>query len=227
MSYDIYCLSESIRGNVLMSNSDMLQTRTVITTECCIPIEITLSKSVLEVSGIPSLDFLTVLATTTRPVSVQVVVFKIGSMFSSTDCMLSPRYLELNSNNGIIQVGLSRCMEGRYSIQASVDDGYVVTFSNGNYFDIVESFSTVPMMNTAVFTNDFTALMVYFDVPTNRVFGPGSFACSLLLDFSNVGNSTCSWTSSTSLRVGFSYGSILAPGDYVTIPFPGNLTTNG
>ena len=236
--YHILCATEALKGGLLLSDELMLAKGVTTTTECCLSIQVDLTKSVLVQTELPYNKF--IIASTTmkfpeQAANVELVVFeKDNDAFASTTCVLSPRYIDLRMGFDMIGSSLSNCPLGEYYVKITVNEGYNAVFSkgdrdedgdgigDGNTFEIVSEFASVPIMKSAIFSDDFTSLIVNFDVPTIQ---SGVFSCGKVFIFDGMAHSICSWSSPTSALIQFSYYSTLAPGDWITIPFPGNLTT--
>ena len=96
---------------------------------------------------------------------VEVVVFKQGHPIASDTCELSPRYIKLSMGSNIIGSSLSHCPLGKYEVKiAPQTAGYSAVLSRGNEFEVVSEFASVPRMKSAIFSDDFTSLIISFDV---------------------------------------------------------------
>ena len=75
-----------------------------------------------------------------------------------------------------------------------------------------------PLLSTAQFSNDGGSVLVYFSAPTNKaniltVF----FACSLVFEFYGDILSTCSWVSSTIVKINLGINKLLSVSDFITV----------
>ena len=156
----------------MMSNEDMLSTRTTTTTDCCQLIRVEIMKNVLIKSELPHNRFIVASTDMKFPeqvANVEVVVFAKGAMFASETCELSPRYITLRMGSNTIGASLSNCPLGEYTVSIRVDEErYTAVLSRGFEFKVVSEFSSVPAMKSAFFSDDFTSLAVNFDVPTTK-----------------------------------------------------------
>ena len=223
-TYTIFCATEALKGGLMQSDELMLTSGRTTTTKCCLLIQADMTKNVLVQAKLPYNKF--IIASTSmkfpqQKANVEVIVKEKGAMFDSTRCVLSPRFITLRMESDTVGLSLSYCPLGEYTISIEADEGYTVVLSRGYEFKVVSEFASVPKMTSAIFADDFTSLIVNFDVPTSA---SGVFPCAEVFVFDAMSHSTCSWSSTTSVLIQFTYYSTLAPDDWIAIPFPGNLT---
>jgi hypothetical protein len=91
-----------------------------------------------------------------------------------------------------------------YEIRMSINSSaYNISYSNGNQIQIL-SLNTeppVPKLQSALFANDGSSIILKFNSPTNRGKSYNSFSCFSYLAFKNVNNSQCSWVDDSTINI--------------------------
>lgn len=211
-SYAVYCLTSNFRRN-FMGLSDVIATRTAVSTLCCRSITAVTSPTIVPqyvpTSGRTEPLFQFSLDST--PTQETILFFSIfsslcnGSIISSTTSVsaVPSNFRFLSNSSSLTATFVARgSVVGCYTVVAStIGQNYAqarVTFNLVN----INIQPALPRLTTVLFSNDLTQLIAIFNAATDKGvsrFSSSSFNCSSILLFPGSNSAICSWINSTAL----------------------------
>jgi hypothetical protein len=137
-------------------------------------------------------------------VSLQLVpnttVISTAARLTPSEFVIPASSVPLASLTANLIAGSPAAYEIRMSINSSA---YNISYPNGNKIQIL-SLNTeppVPRLQSALFSNDGTSIILTFNSPTNRGKSYNSFSCFSYFAFKNVNNSQCSWSDDSTIII--------------------------
>lgn len=121
-----------------------------------------------------------------------------------------------------ITAGLRGLAAGKYTVHASLLPSQTQLLYNLSAHTSFRLFATdtplpVPVVSRAQFTSEGSAILVSFNVPTDRAVGPNAFKCSVLFNFSGSQAAACLWLNDAVVRVVPRASAVMVVGSVVTL----------
>lgn len=230
-NYSVFILVESAQGlttSLEYATANSFQ----VTTQCCRNIFLSKLSPVTRVYQRQGLANGLVFSMDTPPSSSMTV-----SLYSSTQNVTSsliPGVLRLSpsvimSTSIAVSVpSVNTAMLGSLQLVVLLSGAeshlYRIRYPQGNYVSVVSSTRapSPPMLTSAQFSNDGTAVIVAFDSATNQAnINTAQFNCGSLFNFRQVVTAMCSWTSSSTVAASLGGSACLGIGD--TVALVGNV----
>jgi len=203
---------------------DTVRNSWIANTTCCIPIVVTASRMSFTVST-SVFKFLSITLVNYPSALLQLKVTVNGSSIDN----VFPSIFHLNKMFGgdtTLVTYLRPSIAGVFSYSVVVEGpsakDYTVQYSNGkNSFSVVtfDQQSALPIVASAVFSDDASFLIISFDSPTNKGCTKPLFSCHALFDFICANTSQCQWmdTSTVHAYINSVSSQCVAPGDSLHI----------
>ena len=208
-SYDIFCLTESLRG-VVLPDADIVRGKVSGHTGCCKTIRITL----LTTSMVVGSDVLSALSVSISSRPSEEIVLSLECLFvpstggSNASQQVHPFFktaLEFQASTQLLTrtIGFRATRAGQYYPQFLLSGtsavNYEIVYMGDTSISVREKLvePTPPKIASAVFSTNGLTLGITFDRVTNKAYLPSVFPCSNLFVFPGVNVSTCQWTSAS------------------------------
>jgi hypothetical protein len=219
IDYDIYCATFSTLDAV-MSNEDMLGTKTTQSTACCRLIEVEILKSSVSSDEdapnavkvtLPSLlpDDLTLTFTTKYYVNESFLSTsegELGNPFAPNSFSFTSSSLSLTKNIAYISTlgGVPGFYFLDFELSGTSAGSYAMSYGGGDTLVVLNSENepAAPSIRSATFTADGSNFVVLFDAATNRGNDNNNFFCSKLFISSSItGLTKCRWADDMRVEV--------------------------
>jgi hypothetical protein len=222
VTYRVYCTVRTAGGEV-SNGADLLATAEDVSTDCCRQIAFTSAPSF--VYGTPSkytpsqarlyVFSYALSAAPEAALTVTPVLYDTsGAAVLSSVLSAVPSFRVHQPNSTILSGSFvlsaaSELLDGSYRLQLTPSGAGAAEYSGPSTFTTVHVLASAaaaptPTLLSAKFQDSGAGFTVTFSSATNR---PGitaiSFACSALFDFTGVASTSCSWVSSSAVRVQF------------------------
>eukprot|EP01032_Pedospumella_encystans_P014625 gene14625-16781_t len=226
-AYDVYCYSEDFSNHV-MPLSVALGTKSAVSTACCRAVTLVTSyPSILQyfATTSPADESRFELRLNARPSSVLRVSLKVvpvacvGSNNAVTvpDATVLPSSMSFYANSSSLQSSFIVRSSVAGCFRISAEGTGIQTYTGFTSLVTVRNIRAVPVppvLTSAVYLSDGSAIIASFDSETNRadtvLTDPfGSFVCSKLFAFTAADSCTCLWISTTQLSISSAKPNIL------------------
>ena len=217
VDYDTYCVATNVAGSQSL-RSDAIATYLQTTTACCKLL--TFTKPPPFVYGdvtkytpttLPKFDF-TLSSNPAADVQITPTVRdSIGNAVSTSVVTVHPASLTFTATGtltGSFYLSASPALSGHYTVTLEASGTNAAAYQ-ANVFtpvEILDSAAKVPapVLQSAKFSNSGASIIVTFDSITDKAgIVANNFPCSQLLDFFGVNQTTCSFTSLSTVRIAF------------------------
>lgn len=207
-SYDVYCTTFS-KLDVPLSLEEVKLTKTIVYTPCCRSLEVKMSTTSFSSSATVQ-DVLAIDIGSVVPTNLTMLLAVTHTSSGETSYPFSMKTLRFSSTRrvSLAYVGLA---SGHYTLSFTLTGPtagiYNIRYSNP-VITVVES-SPVPdgpMLQSAIFSNDGSSVVITFDASTDRGGFVNNFVCNSLFQSSAFTSSTrCLWVDDSHVSV-FSRG---------------------
>ena len=231
-SYAVLCVTQSVDG-VVTSEQTMREQATVVTTECCKRVKVSLLETVAkEGSEVLSALRVTLDSAPTFDITVSlrckfvnlsgVTSFKFPFFVSEFPFTLASRTLSLYT-------GLKAQFPGTYHLSFELTGTSAADYALS--YDSQQTILTVletnaeppsPLLSSAIFSRDGVTITIRFNSPTNMATLSNIFTCSILFTFSFAANCRCQWLDSSGVVI-YVRGNAINVGNEIKVRVNHNL----